>query len=108
MTEKSEDQVVWVCHKCGYCWKENPANTPGKTHTRFKYFPDCEVEAKEVIYIEAYLSLQSNLANAVEALKESKRLLEWAVDGVIFNSTVSTYAFQDKCKEALDKIGEIK
>lgn len=97
MTEKSEDQVAWICHECGYSWKENPANTPGKTHTRLKYFPDCEVEAKQVIYIEAYLALKSDLALAVEALKQLNKDCCCVLD----------HSWQKELtEEALGKIGE--
>lgn len=53
---------IWACIKCGYSWSENP----GHPHTRFKHFPDCDVEATPYM----------PKSTVDELLEAAKRLLE--------------------------------
>ena len=61
MTEKSEDQVVWVCTKCGERY-DNAGRAKAKTHS----FCGVECEGNLIQYIShsQYLTLKKNLEGA--------------------------------------------
>lgn len=102
MTEKSEDQV-WVCQKTNSCFPQYTA-----AHTCDSIYNSLNLCTGELIpYIphSKYLALQSDLALAVEALREIKecgsktvpQTFPWYISRMI-----------GIAKEALGKIGEKK
>lgn len=78
MTEKSEDQVIWVCPECSTSF--NPSNRCY-----------CEPELISYIPLSQLLALQWKLKEAVYALEKYERI------------RIEPYGFL--AKEALGKIG---
>ena len=91
MTEKSEDQVVYVCELCEsyasplgcYCLESLPKPTAFIPHSK-------------------YLALKADLGLAVEALKEIESHVNYA-----YEKNINMYgAIKLAAKEALGKIGK--
>lgn len=91
MTEKSEDQVVWVCPDCHFTTQNNKGICE-------RYGKDHEIAAIQYIPHSQYLALKYDLAKAVEALEDMA--IGYDENGVYFDCE-----FKKKAKEALGKIG---
>ncbi len=107
MTEKSEDQVVWVDLKRGCVSydvydEEDVAYVP---HSKYLILENNLKEARNRMleYHSKYLALKSDLAVAVEALEAIKLVAFENMEGQTHLSREYEMA-----KEALGKIGEIK
>lgn len=104
MTEKSEDQVVFICLKCNHV--DSDLEKFHQNMSDSAYHPwECDGVPFSVVPHSKYLALQSDLALAVEALREIKecgsktvpQTFPWYISRMI-----------GIAKEALGKIGEKK
>lgn len=98
MTEKSEDQVVYVCPDCHFTTQNNKEICE-------RYGKDHEIVAVPFIPHSKYLAIKSDLALAVEALQNIHIHRGGILDEELF---LKTEQFSRIAQEALGKIGEKK
>ncbi len=105
MTEKSEYQVIWACVKCGsYMIDEYRLEDKGGHWPMYTKSFICDQELKPYFSESQYLALKSDLAVAVEGLKDVVEIWENDCKGSGPDTMTGEWLY-NKAKEALERIG---
>lgn len=100
MTEKSEDQVVWACVKCGsYMIDEYRLEDKGGHWPMYTKSFICNKKLEPYYPHSKYVSLKSDLAKAVEALEVMMKRYRY-----VWGECEHEPEYK-QAKEALGKIG---